>query len=373
MKKRKLLSLILALTLTLSILAGCSTPEQPNPSTPPSRIPVSESVPAKRMDDFYAAVNETVLKEHDAEKMGGSWNWFFDLEEKSYQEQKAIIQAAAAAPGQIGSSEYKLRTLYTLAMNQEKRDAESIAYFNELMKPVMEAGSIGEMMEALALLQYCYGFDALLNTEVLALDDNPGEYIAQIKDMNFGLDVRDFADEEAEAENRGYFTDYLARLLTLAGRNDGEKASGEVYDFVKAIIASRNEGEYKKISVDDLQKQLSNIDLCSRSGQGIFGKCHGVASGGIGKTVRWLWPAGRSDSLANPSTRANALLLSHGQLINIPVSVLEAPYFNPAADEAQNLGALGTIIGHEITHAFDDLGSQYVYPLGGFALLQMSW
>ena len=45
--------------------------------------------------------------------------------------------------------------------------------------------------------------------------------------------------------------------------------------------------------------------------------------------------------------------------INIPVSVLEAPYFNPAADEAQNLGALGTIVGHEITHAFDDLGSQY--------------
>ena len=261
MKKSKLLSLVLALALTLSVLVGCSTPEQPDTSVPSSRTPVSESVSVKRVDDFYAAVNEAVLKEHDVEKMGGSWNWFFDLEEKSYQEQKAVIQAAASAPGQAGSSEYKLGILYTLAMDQAKRDTEGVTYFNELMKPVMEAATVGELMDSLAVLQYQYGFDTLLNTEVLALDDNPGEYIAQIKDMNFGLDVRDFTDEEAEAENRAYFTDYLACLLTLAGRKDGEKTAGEVYDFVKTIIASRNEGEYKKIPVDDLQKQLSNIDL----------------------------------------------------------------------------------------------------------------
>lgn len=261
MKKSKLLSFVLTLALTLSMLAGCSTPEQPDTSAPPNRTPVSESVSAKRVDDFYAAVNETVLKEHDAEKMGGSWNWFFDLEEKSYQEQKAIIQTAASTPGQAGSSEYKLGTLYKLAMEQTKRDAEGVTYFNELMKPVMEANTIGELMDAQALLQYHYGFDTLLNTEVLALDDNPGEYIAQIKDMNFGLDVRDFEDEEAEAENRAYFTDYLARLLMLAGRKNGEKSAGEIYDFVKTIVASRSEGEYKKIPVDDLQKQLSNIDL----------------------------------------------------------------------------------------------------------------
>lgn len=91
MKKSKLLSLVLALALTLSVLVGCPTPEQPDTSVPSSRTPVSESVSVKRVDDFYAAVNEAVLKEHDVEKMGGSWNWFFDLEEKSYQEQKAVI------------------------------------------------------------------------------------------------------------------------------------------------------------------------------------------------------------------------------------------------------------------------------------------
>lgn len=246
MKKIKLLSLILALVLTFSVFVGCSASEQPDTSALSGRTPVSESVSVKRVDDFYAAVNEVVLKEHDVEKMGGSWNWFFDLEEKSYQEQKDVIQAAASAPGQKGSSEYKLGTLYTLAMDQEKRDAEGVTYFNELMKPVMEAGTIEELMNALATVQYRYGFDTLLNAEVLALDDNPGEYIAQIKDINFFLDVQDFEDEDLDEENRAYFVDYLGRLLTLTGRKDGEKTAGEVYEFVKTIAMSCSGGEYKK-------------------------------------------------------------------------------------------------------------------------------
>lgn len=45
--------------------------------------------------------------------------------------------------------------------------------------------------------------------------------------------------------------------------------------------------------------------------------------------------------------------------INIPVAALEAPYFSINAQEEVNLGALGTIVAHEITHAFDDLGSKY--------------
>ena len=398
-----------------------------------------------------------------------------------------------------------------------------MAYFNELMKPVMEAGTIEELMDALAVLQYGYGFDTLLNTEVLALDETPGEYTAQIKDMNFFLDVQDFEEEEYEAENKEYFTGYLARLLTLAGYEDGEKTAGEVYAFVKTIAMSRSEGKYAKISVDDLQKKLPNIDLraylekifrtmptelnvketaslstlngyltadnlpllkdyvylvnlqklapymTSEMGKAQY-KMEETYIGGadpidpektavtqvaallkwdVGKLYTkknytaqkrdvvyamvdemlkeyetmlqeedWLSQATRDRAISKlkairlrigapedidrylsaytPDTNKgyleNVMALrreasekqydSYGQpvdrtiwnilpqeltpcyyptdnSINIPVSVLEAPYIDPAAGEAQNLGALGTIIGHEITHAFDDLGSQY--------------
>ena len=45
--------------------------------------------------------------------------------------------------------------------------------------------------------------------------------------------------------------------------------------------------------------------------------------------------------------------------IIIPAALWQAPYFDETADYAQNLGGIGTIIGHEISHALDELGSQY--------------
>lgn len=52
----------------------------------------------------------------------------------------------------------------------------------------------------------------------------------------------------------------------------------------------------------------------------------------------------------------------HDQGMNeivFPAGILQPPMFNPAADDAFNYGSTGAIIGHEISHGFDDKGSQY--------------
>jgi putative endopeptidase len=45
--------------------------------------------------------------------------------------------------------------------------------------------------------------------------------------------------------------------------------------------------------------------------------------------------------------------------LNFPAAILNPPFFDVAADPVENYGAIGTVIGHEISHSFDDQGAQF--------------
>jgi putative endopeptidase len=55
----------------------------------------------------------------------------------------------------------------------------------------------------------------------------------------------------------------------------------------------------------------------------------------------------------------NALNLPLQNSLNFPAGILEAPFFDPAADDAANYGSIGAVIGHEISHSFDNLGAEF--------------
>ena len=45
--------------------------------------------------------------------------------------------------------------------------------------------------------------------------------------------------------------------------------------------------------------------------------------------------------------------------ICFPAAILQPPFYNPDADDAVNYGAIGVVIGHEMTHGFDDQGRNF--------------
>jgi len=55
----------------------------------------------------------------------------------------------------------------------------------------------------------------------------------------------------------------------------------------------------------------------------------------------------------------NAYYMRAFNSITFPAAILQPPFFDPNADDAVNYGAIGAVIGHEISHGFDDQGSKY--------------
>ncbi len=69
-------------------------------------------------------------------------------------------------------------------------------------------------------------------------------------------------------------------------------------------------------------------------------------------------PVDRSEWGMTPPT-VNAYYNPNMNEIVFPAGILQPPFFNPDADDAVNYGGIGAVIGHEMTHGFDDQGRQY--------------
>ena len=69
-------------------------------------------------------------------------------------------------------------------------------------------------------------------------------------------------------------------------------------------------------------------------------------------------PVDRDEWLMTPQT-VNAYYNPSTNEICFPAAILQPPFFNMDADDAANYGAIGVVIGHEMTHGFDDQGRQF--------------
>ena len=69
-------------------------------------------------------------------------------------------------------------------------------------------------------------------------------------------------------------------------------------------------------------------------------------------------PVNRKEWSMDPQT-VNAVNLPLQNALNFPAAILQPPFFDPLAPAAANYGAIGSVIGHEISHTFDTEGSAF--------------
>jgi putative endopeptidase len=69
-------------------------------------------------------------------------------------------------------------------------------------------------------------------------------------------------------------------------------------------------------------------------------------------------PVDRGEWWMTPQT-VDAVNLPLQNALNFPAAIIQPPYYDVNADDAHNYGAMGAIIGHEISHSFDDQGSEF--------------
>ncbi|MEO7310854.1 MAG: M13 family metallopeptidase, partial [Chitinophagaceae bacterium] len=112
----------------------------------------------------------------------------------------------------------------------------------------------------------------------------------------------------------------------------------------------------KKIGYPDKWRDYSNVTIAKDT---YFENVRSASSNNYQFQLAKLnKPVDRTEWFITPST-VTAYYNPNANEIVFPAAILQPPYFDNNADDALNYGGIGMVIGHEITHAFDDQGAQF--------------
>jgi predicted metalloendopeptidase len=154
------------------------------------------------------------------------------------------------------------------------------------------------------------------------------------------------AKEKVQALVRNLLAAYEADIQTLPWMAEAtrQKALEKVHRFTVKVGYPDHWRDYTALAID-----------------------RGNLVGSIRNANRFEWehdlhriddPVDKTEWGMTPPT-VNAYNNSTANEIVFPAGILQAPYFDPSADDAVNYGGIGATIGHEISHGFDDQGSKY--------------
>ena len=146
----------------------------------------------------------------------------------------------------------------------------------------------------------------------------------------------------------------VANLLAAFGRRI------EALDWMSPATKARAKAKLAVLKVGvgypDRWIDYSGLDVVRGDA---FGNADRAERFELARNLRKLGkPVDRSEWVMTPQT-VNAVNLPVMNALNFPAAILQPPYFDPGRPVVMDYGAIGAVIGHEISHSFDDSGSLF--------------
>ncbi|MDN3692519.1 M13 family metallopeptidase [Chryseobacterium tructae] len=235
-------------------------------------------------------------------------------------------------------------------------NAQNLPIIKDYLKFHMINGSASYLSEKLGDMKFAfYGKYLRGQQEQRSLNKRGFELINDTLGEAFGkLYVDKYFPAEAKAQ-MAEMIDYLKKSfavhinnLTWMSSTTKEKARQKLNKFII------------KVAYPDKWKDYSKLDIISEAKRGtLYKNFQNIAEwqynrelAKIGKTVD------KTEWGMTPQT-VNAYYNPVYNEIVFPAAILQPPFFNPKADAAVNFGGIGAVIGHEMSHGFDDSGAQF--------------
>ena len=150
--------------------------------------------------------------------------------------------------------------------------------------------------------------------------------------------------EEMVANIQKAFSDHI-EALDWMGEETKAKAQEKLAAFTVKIGYPNKWKDYSTLVVDPSKSYWENVVEANR-----WYTADSMSE--VGK------PVDREKWMMAPQV-VNAYYMPTTNEICFPAAILQPPFYNPDADDAVNYGAIGVVIAHEMTHGFDDQGSQF--------------
>jgi len=256
--------------------------------------------------------------------------------------------------------------LDNLGAKTDSIDVSQPAYYdklNMLLKSVpindwkiyLKANSLGTYVNVLSqpFTDAAFEFTKVLSGQ--AVQKSRGEIMASAVDQSLGqalsqLYVKKYFTEDAKKRMLDLVNNlqkaFAARIDKLDWMSDSTKQKAKEKLFTIT----------KKIGYPDKWRDYSNVTIAKDK---YFENALSASANNYQYQLAKLnKPVDKTEWFTTPST-VTAYYNPFANEIVFPAGILQTPYFDEAADDALNYGGIGMVIGHEMTHAFDDQGAQF--------------